>query len=350
MKLTILATISVFCVGANLIAQTAHAQTPYYQGKTIRIIQGRNPGGSGDVRAKLVSTYLKKYIPGNPNVLSEYMDGGGGRKAANYLFSSARPDGLTIGHVSSGIVTSAVLGESGVQYDLDKFIWLGATDSAFHYALLVRKELGLTSIEKLQAYSGLKIGATSIGHTTYTFGRSFAWLLGLKDPKFVLGYASIEIDLALERGELDARSNNTAEVMRRYPDAFKKAPFNILATFKIPREDKDPEFDHLPEIDTFAKSEKEKRLLTLIRATRQVGTPFLIPPGTPKEQVQLLRDGMSKTFRDPEFQKEYRKMTSDDVSPLTPEVQQETIRQIPRDAETIGLFNLINGSKPLPAR
>jgi len=326
------------------------AQTPYYQGKTIRLIQGREPGGSGDTRVKLVSPYLKKYIPGNPTVISEYMPGGGGRKAANFLFSNARPDGLTIGHVSSGIITSAVLGESGVQYDLDKFYWLGATDSAFHYAFLTRKELGLTNIEKLQGYSGLKIGATSIGHTTYTFGRSFAWLLGLKEPRFVLGYASLEIDVAIEQGELDSRSNNTAEVMRRFPDAFKKAPFNILAIFKIPREDKDPQFDHLPEIDSFVKSERERRLLTLIRSTRQVGTPFLIPPGTPKEQVQLLRDGMSKAFRDPDFQKEYRKITSDDVSPMSPESQQETIRSIPRDAETIGLFNLINGNQPLPAR
>ena len=326
------------------------AQAPYYQGKTIRLIQGRNPGGSGDTRVKIVSPYLKKYIPGNPTVISEYMPGGGGRKAANYLYSSARPDGLIIGHVSSGVVTTAVLGESGVQYELDKFIWLGATDSAFHYALLTRKELGLTNMEKLLAYSGLKIGATEIGHTTYTFARTFAWVLGLKEPKFVLGYASVEIDVALERGEVDSRSNNTSEVMRRFPDAFKKAPFNILAIFKIPREEKEPEFDHLPEIDNFVKSERERRLLTLIRASRQVGTPFLIPPGTPKEQVQLLRDGMSKTFRDPEFQKEYRKITGDDVSPLTPEAQQETIRSIPRDAETIGLFNLINGNKPLPAR
>jgi tripartite-type tricarboxylate transporter receptor subunit TctC len=326
------------------------AQTPYYQGKTIRLIQGRNPGGSGDTRVKIVAPYLKKYIPGNPNVISEYMSGGGGRKAANYLYSSARPDGLTIGHVSSGVVTTAVLGESGIQYDLDKFIWLGATDSAFHYALLTRKELGLTNMEKLLAYSGLRIGATEIGHTTYTFGRTFAWVLGLKDPKFVLGYASVEIDVALERGELDSRSNNTSEVMRRFPDAFKKAPFNILAIFKIPREEKEPDFDHLPEIDNYAKSERERRLLSLIRATRQVGTPFLIPPGTPKEQVQLLRDGMTKTFRDPEFQKEYRKITGDEISPLSPEAQQETIRTIPRDAETIGLFNLINGNKPLPSR
>jgi tripartite-type tricarboxylate transporter receptor subunit TctC len=326
------------------------AQTPYYQGKTIRLIQGRNPGGSGDTRVKIVAPYLKKYIPGNPNVISEYMSGGGGRKAANYLYSSARPDGLTIGHVSSGVVTTAVLGESGIQYDLDKFIWLGATDSAFHYALLTRKELGLTNMEKLLAHAGLRIGATEIGHTTYTFGRTFAWVLGLKDPKFVLGYASVEIDVALERGELDSRSNNTSEVMRRFPDAFKKAPFNILAIFKIPREEKEPDFDHLPEIDNYAKSERERRLLSLIRATRQVGTPFLIPPGTPKEQVQLLRDGMTKTFRDPEFQKEYRKITGDEISPLSPEAQQETIRTIPRDAETIGLFNLINGNKPLPSR
>ncbi|MEO6163530.1 MAG: hypothetical protein ABIP88_05270 [Candidatus Binatia bacterium] len=326
------------------------AQTPYYQGKTIRLIQGRNPGGSGDTRVKIVAPYLKKYIPGNPNVISEYMSGGGGRKAANYLYSSARPDGLTIGHVSSGVVTTAVLGESGIQYDLDKFIWLGATDSAFHYALLTRKELGLTNMEKLLAHSGLRIGATEIGHTTYTFGRTFAWVLGLKEPKFVLGYASVEIDVALERGELDSRSNNTSEVMRRFPDAFKKAPFNILAIFKIPREEKEPDFDHLPEIDNYAKSERERRLLSLIRATRQVGTPFLIPPGTPKEQVQLLRDGMTKTFRDPEFQKEYRKITGDEISPLSPEAQQETIRTIPRDAETIGLFNLINGNKPLPSR
>ncbi|HEY2917416.1 MAG TPA: hypothetical protein VGK77_00335 [Candidatus Binatia bacterium] len=221
--------------------------------------------------------YLKKYIPGNPTIVNEYMPGGGGRKAANYLFS-ARPDGLTIGHVSSGVVTSTVLGESGIQYELEKFHWLGSTDSAFHYAFVIRKELGLTNVEKLQAYSGLKIGATSIGHTTYTFGRSFAWLLGLKDPKFVLGYASLELDLAVERGEADARSNNTSEVLRRYPDAFKKAPFNYVAVFKIPRDDKDPEFDHLPEIDNFAKSERERRLLALIRATRVVGTPYLIPP------------------------------------------------------------------------
>jgi tripartite-type tricarboxylate transporter receptor subunit TctC len=327
-----------------------YAQSPYYQGKTIRLIQGREPGGSGDIRSKAVIPFLRKYIPGNPNIVSEFMPGGGGRKAANYIFSSARPDGLTIGHVSSGIVTSAVLGETGVQYDIDKFHWLGSTDSAFHYAFFIRKELGLNTLEKLRSYSGLRIGATSIGHTTYTYGRTFVWLLGLKEAKFVLGYSSLEVDVAMARGELDARSNNTAEVVRRNPDAVKKGLFDFVAILKIPREDKEPDFDHLPEIDGFVKSERERRFLTLMRSTRLVGTPYIISLGTPKELVQILREGMKKTFQDPEFHKEFKKLTGDDASALMPESQEEIIRSIPRDAETIALFNTINGNKPLPPR
>ena len=126
--------------------------------------------------------------------------------------------------------------------------------------------------------------------------------------------------------------------------------FDFAAILKIPREDKEPEFDHLAEVDGFVKSERERRFLALTRATRSVGTPYLIPPGTPKEQVQILREAMKKTFQDPEFQKEFRKLAGEAPSPLLPEAQEEIIRSVPRDAETIELFKLINGNKPLPAR
>jgi tripartite-type tricarboxylate transporter receptor subunit TctC len=337
----------VFLIGS---LRPACAQTPYYQGKTIKLIQGRDAGGSGDIRSKAVIPFLRKYIPGNPTIINEFMPGGGGRKAANYFFSNARPDGLTIGHVSSGIVTSAVLGESGVQYDIHKFYWLGSTDSAFHYAFFTRKELSLNTLEKLQAHTGLRIGATSIGHTTYTYGRTFAWLLGLRDPRFVLGYSSIEVDTAMARGELDARSNNTDEVVRRNPDAVKKGLFDFAAILKIPREAKEPQFDHITELDAFVKSERERRFLALTRATRSVGTPYLLPPNTPKELAQILREAMKKTFQDPEFHKEFKKLAGDDPSALMPEAQEEIIKTVPRDAETIELFQLINGNKPLPGR
>jgi tripartite-type tricarboxylate transporter receptor subunit TctC len=81
-----------------------------------------------------------------------------------------------------------------------------------------------------------------------------------------------------------------------------------------------------------------------------VGTPYIIPPKTPNEQVQILREAMKKTYQDSEFHKEFKKLTGDDPSPLMPESQQEIIRSIPRDAETIELFKTINGNKPLPPR
>ena len=76
------------------------------------------------------------------------MDGAGGRKAANYIYNSARPDGLTIGSVGGGVVVSAVLGETGVQYDLDKLHFVGTPYSASHYVLITRREAGLTTLDE----------------------------------------------------------------------------------------------------------------------------------------------------------------------------------------------------------
>jgi hypothetical protein len=87
-----------------------------------------------------------------------------------------------------------------------------------------------------------------------------------------------------------------------------------------------------------------------MRSTRAVGTPYIIPPATPKEYVQILRDGIRKTFQDPEFHKEFVKLTGDTPSAMMPEVQEKVVKSIPRDAETIELFNTINGNKPLPPR
>lgn len=100
-----------------VVPESALPQTPFYQGKTITVIQGREPGGTGDIRVRAVLPFLQKYIPGNPTIVSEFMPGGGSRKAANYIFKTAQPDGLTIGNLGSGMVAVAVLGEKGVLYD-----------------------------------------------------------------------------------------------------------------------------------------------------------------------------------------------------------------------------------------
>src|ERR671914_1636557 len=136
---TLAALVMVFSLS---LTASAHAQASFFQGKTVTIIQGRDPGGSGDLRTKALVPFLQKYIPGNPTIVMEYMPGAGGRKAANHLFNTARRDGLTIGNPSIGMVSSAVLGESGVQYDIDKFSYLGSPYSTYPSVFVSRKQAG----------------------------------------------------------------------------------------------------------------------------------------------------------------------------------------------------------------
>jgi tripartite-type tricarboxylate transporter receptor subunit TctC len=329
---------------------TVFSQSDFYKGKTITIIHGRDPGGTGDMRVRAMIPFLQKYTPGNPNIVSEYMPGGGGRKAANYVYRSARPDGLMIGNPGLGMVSAAVLGESGVLYDLDKFFYLGSPYSSYHPLFLSRKQAGLNSIEKLTAASGVRVGGQSVGFSTYSEGRLFAYILGLKDPKFIAGYAGPEIDQALMRGEVDARATAADSVAQRNRDWLEGGLVDFHAILEIPKGDKHPQFKQLPELESFARSDRERKVINLSRAFRVAGGPSVLPPGTPKDRVAILQEAFRKTYKDPEFLREYRKLTGDEASPLLPEDHEKTIRDIPREPEIIELYKKIVGAEPLPQR
>jgi tripartite-type tricarboxylate transporter receptor subunit TctC len=333
-----------------LLPAGAAAQSNFYEGKTVTVIATTAPGGTGDLRVKAMLPFLRKHIPGNPTVVIEYMDGAGGRKGANHLYSSVRPDGLTLGAVSGAIVGLAIMREQGVSYDLDKFIYLGTPESENHYVIYSRRELGFTNMEKLRAGSGIRIGAQSVGHVSYVAGRLFAYFMNLKDPKFIAGYTSREADAALLNGELDARANNATSVLRRNLDWLEKGVMNFHAIMEIPKGEKHPRLANLPEVESFAKSERETRLITVWRAFRAVGSPYILPPGTPKDRVQIIEETMRKIFKDPEFAPYFRKVVGDDASPMGPAELTQLIAETPREAETIDLLKKMSGPGPLPAR
>src|ERR687898_2858606 len=148
-------------------AGQAFSQADFYKGKTIRILRGGGPGGSGEFQTRALMRVLEKHIPGNPNLLLVFVSGAAGRKAANMIYSSTPPDGLTIGSIGAGLVVGPILGLPGSQYDLDKFIYLGSTDSGDPYIFYTKGELGLDTIGKLQAASGLRFGAHAVGNPVY---------------------------------------------------------------------------------------------------------------------------------------------------------------------------------------
>jgi tripartite-type tricarboxylate transporter receptor subunit TctC len=337
----------LFCA----INASTGAQTSFFQGKTVTIIQGRDPGGTGDLRTKAVATFVQKYLPGNPTVIMEYMPGAGGRKAANHLFRVAKSDGLTIGNPSIGMISSAILGESGVQYDIDKFSYLGSPYSTYHAVFVSRKQAGFNSIEKLQAASGVRIGAQSVGFVTYNEGRLFAYLLGLKEPRFIAAYGGAEIDPALLRGEIDARATGADTVVQRNKEWLEKSTIvDFHAILEVPKGEKHPQFPNVPEIESFAKTDLERKVINMARAFRIAGTPFVLPPGTPKDRVEIIQGAFRKAYQDPEFFREYKKLTGDEPTPLLPELHDKAVRDIPREREVVEVFKKLVGAGPLPSR
>jgi tripartite-type tricarboxylate transporter receptor subunit TctC len=330
----------------------AFPQTSFFQGKTVTIIQSSAPGGVGDLRTKAIVPFLQKYIPGNPTVVMEYMPGGGGRKAANHLYKSVHPDGLTIGRMSTPFVMHAILGEKGVLYDLDKVIFLGTSYSGGYHVFLSRKGAGLNSPEKLRAASSVRVGSQSVGHLIYISGRMFTYLIGLKQPRFVTGYSSPELDVAIEQGEIDARTTVADSMLHRSPEWIDKGLMDFHGIIEIPkgRKHSHPRLAQLPDVETLAKSDTDRKLVTIYRTFVGSGNPFILPPATPKEQVQVLQEAMRKTYKDPEFFKEYTKLSGLEAEPQTPEELEQTIKEMPRDPEVIELFKKIMGPDPLPQK
>jgi tripartite-type tricarboxylate transporter receptor subunit TctC len=330
----------------------AFPQTSFFHGKTVTIVQSSAPGGVGDMRTKAVVPFLQKYIPGNPTIVMEYMPGGGGRKAANHLYESVRADGLTIGRMSTPFVMHAMLGEKGVLYDIDKVIYLGTSYSGGYHVFLTRKEAGLDSLEKLRAASGIRIGSQSVGHLIYISGRMFAYLMGLKQPRFVTGYSSAELDVAIEQGEIDARTTVADSLLHRTPQWIDKGLMDFHGIIEIPkgRKHAHPRFAELSDIETFAKSDMDRKLVAMYRTFVGSGNPFILPPGTPKDRVDILQEAMRKTYKDPEFFKEYKKLTGLVAEPQLPEELEQTIKDMPRDPEATELFKKLTGPDPLPHR
>jgi tripartite-type tricarboxylate transporter receptor subunit TctC len=332
-------------------AAEAVAQTPFYQGKTITVVSGVAPGGSGDIRIKALLPFLRRYIPGNPTLVVQNMAGGGGRKAANHLYNNVRPDGLTMGVLAATVIPLELLKEDGVMYDSSRFTYLGASENPFSYVFLTRKELGASSLEKLRAGSGIRIGGLTVGHTNYVAARLVAYMLDLKDPKFVTGFSGTgELDVALLRGEVDGLSNGAAAILRRNAEWVENRAVDFHAIIDIPKGKRHPAFTQVPAIDKFTRSAREERLLATWRAFRLIGSPYVAVPGTPKERVEILESAMRKALKDPDFHLEYKKVVGEEVEPVMPEQLMKEIREMPREPEVIDLLKTISGSGPLPPR
>ncbi len=276
---------------------SAHAQEPFYKGKTIRLLVGLAPGGGYDLYARVIARHMGKHIPGNPTVVVENMTGAGSVIAANHMYNSAKPDGLTIGHSLGGLFLQQLLGNPAIEFDGRKFEYIGVP-AQDHFLIGLSKTMGIKSFENWMASKKpVKLGGVAPGGATDDLPKLLEATLGLP-IKVVTGYKGTgPVRLAFESGEVDGVCNaweSFKSTWRKQLDAG-DVVIILQATLKS-----HPELSHVPVAFDYLKTEEARKLFQVVTRVHGPTTrPFFLPPGTPKERVLILRKAYMDTMKDP---------------------------------------------------
>lgn len=290
------------------------AQSPFYQGKTITVIAAASAGSAYDLYARLTAQFMGKHIPGNPNFIVQNMQGAGSIIGANYIYGLAKSDGLFIGAIQPSIYFNQLLKQPEVKYDWSKFTWLGSSDKSDHL-LYMRADLPYKSLADVRrAKEPPKCGSTGAGTSGSYLPKLLEETLGTKFT-IVSGYqGGGEIDLAVERGELQCRALTIQAYHSREPyHSWRKTGFAriLMQTGKT----RDPRIADAPTIyelmDEYKTRESDRRLLPLVFAASDFGRPIVAPPGVPAERVKILREAFLKTMKDPDLLAEAKRKNFD---------------------------------------
>lgn len=310
---------------------SAYAQpAPYYQGKTIRIIVGFTAGGFFDLWARLIARHMPKHIPGNPTMIVQNMPGAGSVIAANYVHNVAKPDGLTVVMPINTLYLDQLVGRAQVNFDVRKFHWIGAPDKWYNL-LYMRADARYRSIaDVISAKEPPKCGATGTASTAYITPKLLEETLRAKF-NVVLGYpGGREIDLGVERGEVVCRAQDIQSHFGREPfDTWHKTGFERhLVQDPKTRDRRLPDTPTIWELmDEYKTPAVNRRLAEVILASSEIGRAMMAPPGTPSDQVKILREAYAKTLKDPELLAEAKKGRMD-ADPSPGEELQELAKRV----------------------
>jgi len=257
-----------------------------------------------------VAQYLGRHIPGNPSTTVQNMPGAGSVIAANFVYNVAKPDGLTLGSLNPGIYMDQLIGRKEVQYDWAKFNWIGTPEQT-ESVLFFRADSPHKTIEELRkAAEPPKCGSTGTASTTYHIPKLIEEVFGVKF-NIITGYqGASDIDLALERGELQCRLITIAAFFGREPHItwYKKGftrPFVQTGRKRDAQLPETPTFYEL--MERHKVRDADRRLATLVMAPNEFGRPWTAPPGIAADRLKILRQAWHKTLSDPELLAEAKK-------------------------------------------
>jgi len=305
--------------------QTAHAQSNFYEGKTIRLIVGFTAGGGYDAYTRTIGRHMGKHIPGNPVMIVENMPGAGSMISANYVYKAAKPDGLTIGHFIGGLFLQQLLGKPGIEFDAAKFQYVGVPGQD-NFVIGIAKSAGITDVESwLASKQIVKFGGVASGSGSDDIPNVLKATLGLP-IQLVSGYkGTADVRLAFNSGEVAGLSNSWESTKSTWRKELETGELKLVlqATLKP-----HPEFPKLPMALNYAKTDEAKLLIsTVARVHGPTVRPYALPPNTPKNRVEIIRKAFMDTMKDPEFLAEAKKANLD-INPDDGAVLEQNVKEI----------------------
>jgi tripartite-type tricarboxylate transporter receptor subunit TctC len=313
-----------------LSSTSAYAQADFYKGKTIRMIIGYSAGGTNDLWARAIARHWGKHIPGNPEFIVQNMPGAGTQVAANYIYGVDKSEGLALGLLAPALFFNQLSGKKEVMFDWAKFAWIGSPEETSEM-LSMRSDTPYKTIDDIRSAAvPPRCGTTGAGTPGHYFPRLLEEVLGLK-INLVIGYpGASDIDLAIEKGEVQCRAGTTSAFFGREPGrTWAKTGFvRILVIGGSKRDPRAPDTPTIWEfMDKYKTPDSGKRLTTLLLSPGQFGRPIVGGPNIPAERVKILRDSFMKTMKDPELLAEAEKRRWE-PDPVSGEKLQELAREV----------------------
>ena len=326
---------------AVLGAARASAQSPaeFYKGKTVEMMIGYSVGGGYDVYARMIARHLGKHIPGNPVVTPKNMEGAGSLRLANWLYNVANKNGTVIGTIGRGTGFDPLFGHKAAQFDGNRFNWIGSANDEVSVCVVWNGRTKVTKFEDLLTMP-LAVGGTGAAADTDQFPRIINGALGTQ-MKIVTGYpGGNDVNLALERGEVDGRCGwSWSSVVSTRASWLKEKKISILMQLSL---EKHPDLPDVPLITELAKNDEQRAILRLIFARQALGRPYLAPPDVPADRVAALRKAFMDTMKDKDFladaekaQLEITPLSGDAIQKLVSEIYQTPPAIVKRAAELL---------------
>jgi tripartite-type tricarboxylate transporter receptor subunit TctC len=302
-------TFAALAVVTTGTAQGQDSVEQFFRGKTINVYVGSSAGGGYDTYARLLARHFGKQIPGQPTIVVQNMPGAGSNKAASYIFSVAPKDGTAIGAIFPGAILQPLFGDTTVQHDPSKSIYLGSANADVYHCFWRTDAAAKSFREALD--KEVVLGASNEGGTTRDLP---AMMINLAGAKFriVTGYAgSKEIGLAVERKEVDGACGiGWTGFTTLYPHWFEKKLVTMTLQLSVKGHAELTKMG-VPLAAEFARSKEDRQAMELVLSQGMFGRPFVLPPGVPPERAEALRKAFMAAMTDPALLSDARKANLD---------------------------------------